>query len=260
MVHMGGELTGQIALVTGGAGALGSAAAALLAGHGASVVVADLRARVEAAPAGNGTPCADGALSSVYVDVRDRASVAGMFTRLAETHGVPHIVLCNAGVVHNAHFLEVAMDDWEQTLAVNLTGAFHVAQEAARRMVAAGIAGRIVLMGSWVQDVPWADGAAYCTSKAGLKMLARCMARDLARYGIRVNVVAPGIVGAGLSRRVMDEDPQFRQRAARVIPLGDLQTAEQVAQAVLWACLPASDYMTGATLLVDGGCSLFYFE
>jgi NAD(P)-dependent dehydrogenase (short-subunit alcohol dehydrogenase family) len=183
-----------------------------------------------------------------------------MVSTLVETYGVPDIVLCAAGVVQNAHFLDVGEEQWQQTLAVNLTGSFHVGQEAARRMVAAGIPGTIVLVGSWVQDVPWPDGTSYCTSKAGLKMLARCMARDLAAHGIRVNVVAPGIVDAGLSRQLMDADPLIRPRATRVIPMGTLQTADQVAQAILWACLPASDYMTGATLLIDGGCSLFYFE
>jgi len=256
---MGRDLTGKTALVTGGAGDLGSAAAALLAEHGAAVVVADIRPPAEAEER-RARSVGDGALPYYQVDVRQRASVAALFGLLVEAHGVPDIVLCNAGVVHNAHFLEVSEADWEQTLAVNLTGCFHVAQEAARRMVGAGIQGKIVLTGSWVQDIPWVDGTSYCTSKAGLKMLGRCMARDLAPYGIRVNIVAPGIVDGGLSRKVMDGDPLFRERAARVIPLRELQTVDQVAQAMLWASLPASDYMTGATLLVDGGCSLYSFE
>jgi len=256
---MDGELSGKIALVTGGAGDIGRAAALHLAQLGATVVAADLR---PSDPVHNGHDSGGNGqtLPCLEVDVRQRASVVQMFTRLEETWGVPHIVLCNAGVVHNAHFLDVEVEHWEQTLAVNLTGSFHIAQEAARRMVAKSIPGKIVLTGSWVQDIPWADGSSYCTSKAGLKMLARCMARDLAPHGIRVNVVAPGIVDAGLSRQVMEADPLFRQRAARVIPLRELQTVEQVAQAIAWVCLPASDYMTGATLLVDGGCSLFYFE
>jgi len=250
------DLSGKTALITGGAGDLGRAAARLLAAHGASVLLADVCAPEVAKQRVAGWATATPA-PYFQVDVRQRPAIDDLFARIAEEHGVPDIVLCNAGVVHNAPFLEVRACDWEETLAVNLTGCFHVGQAAARRMVAANVPGKIVFTGSWVQDVPWTDGTSYCTSKAALKMLARCMARDLAAHGIRVNVVAPGIVNAGLSRRVMDEDPAFRARALRAIPLRQLQTAEQVAGAMLWACLPASDYMTGATLLVDGGCSLF---
>jgi NAD(P)-dependent dehydrogenase (short-subunit alcohol dehydrogenase family) len=253
------ELAGRTILVTGGSGDLGSVAATLLAAHGATVAIADLRppspatARTLRAP--DGTP-----LSYWPVDVRLRSSVEQLFNNLDGAGIRPDSVICNAGFVHNASFLDVTDQDWEQTLAVNLTGCFLVGQVAARRMVAAGTRGRILMTGSWVQDIPWAEGTSYCTSKSGLKMLARCMARDLAPYGIRVNVVAPGIVNAGLSRQVMQEDPRFRARALRAIPLKALQDPEQVAQAMLWMCLPAADYMTGATLLIDGGCSLYAFD
>ncbi|MDB5056960.1 MAG: hypothetical protein JWO59_432 [Chloroflexi bacterium] len=256
---MSDDLRGRTILVTGGAGDLGRATAALLAGHGAMVLVADKHADVEI---GAGLPTQPGGEVMPYfqVDVRQRASVEALFHCIAERGYAPDIVICNAGVVYNAPFLEVEEHDWEQTLAVNLTGCFHVGQVAARRMVAEGARGRILMTGSWVQDVPWTDGTSYCTAKAGLSMLARCMARELAQHGIRVNTIAPGIVNAGLSGRLIDEDSRFRDRALRVIPLKELQSAEQVAQAMLWACLPASDYMTGATLLIDGGCSLFAFD
>jgi len=253
------ELAGRTILVTGGTGDLGSATSGLLAEHGARVAVADLRPPSSAtAPS---LRAADGERLPYFpVDVRRRSSVEALFSCLDDARLSPDTVICNAGFVHNAPFLEVSDDDWEQTLAVNLTGCFLVGQVAARRMVATGTRGLILLTSSWVQDIPWADGTSYCTSKSGLKMLARCMARDLAPHGIRVNTIAPGIVDAGLSRQVMGEDPRFRERALRVIPLRELQTAEGVAQAMLWSCLPASDYMTGATLLIDGGCSLYAFD
>lgn len=253
------DLAGTTILVTGGSGDLGSATANLLSAHGATVAVADLRP-----PAGRAAPLlrrGDGEPFPYFpVDVRERASVEQLFRNLEEAGLVPDIVVCNAGFVHKAAFLDVTDEDWDQTLAVNLTGCFLVGQVAARRMVAAGIRGRILITSSWVQDIPWAEGTSYCTSKSGLKMLARCMARDLAPHGIRVNTIAPGIVNAGLSRQVMEQDPYFRDRALRAIPLKELQSAGQVAQAMLWSCLPASDYMTGATLLIDGGCSLYAFD
>ncbi len=246
------ELSGRTILVTGGVGDLGGGAARLLAAHGATVALADRRS-LEASSVATRLPY-------YPVDVRHRSSVDALFQCLDEEGFAPDTVICNAGFVHNATFLDVSEDDWTETMAVNLTGCFHVGQVAARRMVTTGVRGRILMTGSWVQDIPWTDGTSYCTSKSGLKMLARCMARDLAPYGIRVNTIAPGIVNAGLSRQVMDEDPLFRQRALRAIPLKELQSVDQVAQAMLWACLPASDYMTGATLLIDGGCSLYACE
>ena len=102
--------------------------------------------------------------------------------------------------------------------------------------------------------------AAYCASKAGLEMLAKVMARDLADLGIRVNAVAPGIVNAGAARKVAEENPEYAAVMGRVIPLGELGAPEQVAHAVAFLLSDASAYMTGSVLTVDGGCSLFKYE
>ncbi len=108
--------------------------------------------------------------------------------------------------------------------------------------------------------MPWPEIAAYSVTKAGLRMLARSMARELVPYGILVNVIAPGIVRAGLAKRQMETEPQYARRIEHVIPLGEPQTAEQVARATAFLCSNAADYMTGSSLLVDGGCSLFQFD
>ena len=140
---------------------------------------------------------------------------------------------------------------------MNLKGAFLVAQAAAREMIAAGTTGKIIFTSSWVQDFPWPDITPYTVSKSGMKMLMRGMARELAAKGIRVNSVAPGIVGVGMAKRQWDTEPDYRRRAEKAIPLGVLQEPESVADAMIFLCSSASDYMTGATLLVDGGCSLY---
>jgi NAD(P)-dependent dehydrogenase (short-subunit alcohol dehydrogenase family) len=101
---------------------------------------------------------------------------------------------------------------------------------------------------------------AYSASKAAVRMLARSMALELAPHRILVNVLTPGIVDAGTARRQRLTEPQYAARAARVIPLGEMQTAEQVARAAAFLCSDGADYMTGADLLVDGGCSLFHVE
>ncbi len=105
-----------------------------------------------------------------------------------------------------------------------------------------------------------AGDAAYSASKAGVRMLARSMARELAAHNILVNVVAPGIVRAGLAKHQMETEPQYARRIQHVIPLDEPQTVEQVARATAFLCSDGADYMTGSVLLVDGGCSLFQFD
>ena len=124
-------------------------------------------------------------------------------------------------------------------------------------MTERGINGKIIFTSSWVQDVPWPDITPYNVTKSGIKMLMRGMARELAAKGIRVNSVAPGIVAVGMAKRQWDTEPDYRRRAQKAIPLGYMQPPESVADALIFLSSDASDYITGATLLVDGGSSLY---
>src|SRR5690606_32393896 len=118
-------------------------------------------------------------------------------------------------------FLDITPESWEKHLDINLTGCFHVGQAAARRMARDRTQGRIIFTSSWVGSIPWPEITAYTVSKAGVDMLTKQMARELAQHGIRVNAVAPGIVRAGLAGRQLDEEPQYAARVAKVIPLGE---------------------------------------
>jgi NAD(P)-dependent dehydrogenase (short-subunit alcohol dehydrogenase family) len=192
----------------------------------------------------------------VRADVRDRGAVDEALASIDPLD----VAIGNAGIVDSAPFLDITAEQWRNQLEVNLSGCFNLGQSAARLMVERGSAGRIVFTSSWVQEVPWPEITAYSVSKAGIRMLARQMARELAQHGILVNVVAPGIVNAGLARWQMENEPQYARRVKNVIPLGKPQAPEQVARATAFLCSEASDYMTGASLLVDGGCSLFQFD
>lgn len=240
-------------VITGGAGDIGAASAAELKSRGARVTLLDSKSETEARPwldrLGDG-------VDFVTADVRDR-------TRLTETLEAIDpldVAIANAGIVQTAPFLEITEEQWNEQLAVNLTGAFFFAQAAARVMAARGRGGRIIFTGSWVGSVAWPEIAAYSVTKAGVQMLAKSMAAELARERILVNVLAPGIVRAGLSAHQLEIDPGYAARVAKAIPLRELQTAEQVAKVMAFLCSPEADYLTGTVILADGGCSLLNFD
>ena len=194
------------------------------------------------------------------VDVRDRAAIDRALTEMSPHHPTIDIACINAGIVESAPFLELTPDSWQRQIDINLTGAFNVAQAIARQMVATNTQGRLIFTSTWVASIPWPEIAAYTVSKAGLNMLMKQAARELAAYGIRANAVAPGIVDAGLAARQLREDPGYAARTARVIPLGEPGTAVEIAQAVVYLSSPQTAYMTGTVLTLDGGCSLFQFD
>jgi NAD(P)-dependent dehydrogenase (short-subunit alcohol dehydrogenase family) len=176
------------------------------------------------------------------------------------------VAIGNAALVYNEPFLEIAPAHWQATLDLNLTGQFHFGQAAARIMVKQrpakasgskrGIRGKIIFNGSWVSEMPWADGSSYAVAKAGLRTMVKAMANELAPRGIRVNLMAPGIVMAGLSKICYETDPKYAARVQAVIPLREFGTVAQCADAFLFLAGAESDYITGATLLVDGGASI----
>ena len=198
----------------------------------------------------------DRSASFRQVDVRDRAAVDGAIADLPALD----IVCSNAGIVEAQPFLDVTQDNWQNHLDINLTGCFNVCQAAARKMVAAGKEGRLILTSSWVGNIPWPEITPYSVSKAGVNMLVKQMARELAQHRILVNAVAPGIVAAGLAGRQLREEPQYAARVAKVIPLVEPGTPEEIATAVVYLAGPQTAYMTGSILTLDGGCSLFHFD
>lgn len=167
----------------------------------------------------------------------------------------PDVLVAAGGVTHSDAVLEMPLDVWRRVLDINLTGTLLAVQAAAKRMKARR-RGAIVIIGSWVQDFPLADTAAYTVSKAALKMLMKNAALELAPFGIRVNTVAPGNFNAGMAQRQMEREPERRAAAESRVALGRFGEAEELADAVAFLASARASYITGTTLLVDGGNSL----
>ena len=241
----------RYALVTGGSGDIGGAIVGTLAAAGWTPVILDtlpeedgLRRARELVGGGD-----------VHYLSGSSASAEAVSAALDLVPRIDLAVLC-AGVVRAQPFLEIAEEEWRRHLEVNLTGAFIAAQSAARRMVDAATRGHLLFVSSWVAERPWPEIAAYSSSKAAMNQLMRQAALELSPYGIRANAVAPGIVMAGLAKTQYENEPQYAARAARAIPLGAPQTAQQVADAVGFLASPGAASVTGSVLTVDAGCSL----
>lgn len=211
-------------------------------------------------------PGTTGRIEYRVCDSAHRESIDALFADISRHHPRIDVVIGNAALVYNEPFLDLDSEHWQATLDLNLTGQFHVGQAAARLMVKQepvqtpgcerGVRGKILFNGSWVGEMPWAEGCSYAVAKAGLRILSKAMANELAVHGIRVNVMAPGIVMAGLSKTCYETDPKFGPRTQSVIPLREFGTVDQCADAFLFLASDESDYITGSTLLVDGGASI----
>jgi NAD(P)-dependent dehydrogenase (short-subunit alcohol dehydrogenase family) len=252
-------ISGKRVLIVGGCGDIGRAVAGRFLATGAKVMLADLMTQREGEVVARGL----GAEAARYTpcDVVQKTSVDASVQAAVAAFGGLDVAVCCAGTVANAPILELSEQSWQQTLQVNLTGSLLVGQAAAKAMLAneisaSGSRGALLFTGSWVQAMPWPQGGSYCASKAGQEMLVKVMAQELAAHRITCNIVAPGIVYAGLSKTIYDRDEQYRRRVDQTVPLERLSTADEVAGSFLFLASDDGAYITGTTLLVDGGASL----
>jgi NAD(P)-dependent dehydrogenase (short-subunit alcohol dehydrogenase family) len=248
--------TPRVILITGATGDIGRSLAQCFAERGARLALCDLAPSAAAASLLDVIE-REGA-KAIYrsVDVTSSDAVNAFMAESVREFGRVDICLANAGIVERGSLVELTPEAWRRTLEVNLTGCFLTAKAAAQAMLADNCAGHIVFTGSWVQDQPREGIGAYCVSKSGLKMLAKCLALELAPHGIRVNLVAPGWIDAGLTARNLEAHPERRAGIEAQIPLGRLASADEVARTVRLLCSDDAGYITGTTLLVDGGASL----
>ncbi|MCX5757692.1 MAG: SDR family oxidoreductase [Candidatus Hydrogenedentes bacterium] len=260
------RMTGKVIVVTAGYGDIGRAVCRRFSEEGGTVVMTGRKNADEGSAIAKATWAGGGEIEYLCCDAGNRSSIEAMLQEVLRRHPRIDVVISNAAMVENAPFLDIRPDQWQAHLDLNLTGNFHVGQAAARIMVKQeplkkpgcerGVRGKILFNSSWCQDLPWPEGCCYGVAKAGLALMTKAMAQELAVHGIRVNIVAPGIILAGLSRVCYETDPKFAPRATAAIPLREFGTPEHCADAFLFLASDESDYITGVSLLVDGGASL----
>ena len=252
-------LQGRKAIVTGASSGIGKATALRLGTEGASVCV-NYYSDHEADAAGDVVRVirAAGAKAvAIQADVGSEPDVVAMVAKAADAFGGLDILVNKAGIENKVPTLEMTLQDWERVLRTNLTGAFLCLREAGRVMAKAG-GGVIVNISSVHEFIPWPGFAHYCASKGAMKMLMQTAARELAeaKTGIRVLNIAPGAIATPINDFVLD-DAEARHSVEEEIPIGRFGQPEEIASAVAWACSDEAAYVTGTTIVIDGGMSTY---
>lgn len=243
-------------LISGGLGDIGRAMATAFAKQGAAIALCGQRPASEASVFLTELEKFKVVCSYTSVDVADANAVQQWINEVEKKQGVASIIIANAAIVTLARLHELTADQWSREIHVNLNGAFYMTQIATARLLHHKQPGRVVFVGSWAAYTPHTHIPAYCVSKAGMRMLCKCMALELAPHNILVNEIAPGYVEAGLSGRVWEKDPELSKEALQKVPVHKLISAEAVAEQVILLCHPNNEHMTGSTILMDGGLSL----
>jgi NAD(P)-dependent dehydrogenase (short-subunit alcohol dehydrogenase family) len=244
------------AIISGGLGDIGWAIVRRLHAAGAVVAIGDLHPAVHADQLIDTLSGAGARILYAQVDVSDANAVAAWVSQVEKEVNSAEVVIPNAAIVQSIDLMEIEAGKWQREISINLSGAFHLAQSAAKSLIAANRPGRMVFVGSWVANSPHVNIPAYCVSKAGLQMLTQLFALRLAKHNILVNEVAPGFVDAGLSGRAFEQDPELRKKAQAWVPMRKLITPDEVARHVVDLCDPEIQNVTGSRLIIDGGLSL----
>ncbi len=256
------RLEGQKALITGASSGIGAAVAQAMAQAGAAVAVNFESSRDDADAVVESIRAAGGEAIAVQADVADEAAVKGLFDAVDAAFGRIDILVANAGLQQDATITDMRLAQWQRVLDVNLTGQFLCVREAVRRFMAQDIAavsrsrGKIICMSSVHQRIPWAGHANYAASKGGVMLLMQSVAQEVAGQGIRVNAIAPGAIKTDINTEAWDTE-EARQTLLELIPYGRIGEPDDVACAAVWLVSDDADYVTGTTLFVDGGMSLY---
>ncbi|GGE97002.1 SDR family oxidoreductase [Sphingomonas prati] len=256
-------LADHAAIVTGASSGIGLAIAGALANAGASVAINYSSQAEPAEELARHITDRGGRAIAVQADVSQEQDVVRLFHEAATAFGRIDLLVSNSGVQKDAPIGDMSLEDWNTVIDINLTGQFLCAREAVRRFrvqLAEGrparSAGVIIAVSSVHEIIPWAGHVNYASAKGGVRMLMRSLAQEVASDGIRVNAVAPGAMRTPINREAWDSEEALT-KLLKLIPYGRIGEPEDVARATVWLASDDADYVTGTTLFVDGGMSLY---
>ncbi len=259
----GRALVGQKALVTGASSGIGKAVAIAFGKAGADVVVNYVAGGQAANEVVAEIEAAGGRGLAVQADVSSEDEVRAMFRRMLDEFGTIDILVNNAGLQRDAAFHEMSLADWNTVISVNLTGQFLCAREAVNEFMRRGVvpevsvaAGKIICMSSVHEVIPWAGHVNYATSKGGVMLLMKSMAQELAPHRIRVNSIGPGAIRTPINTAAW-ETPEAYAELMNLVPYNRIGEPDDIAHAAVWLASDAADYITGTTMFVDGGMTVY---
>lgn len=257
------SLVGQTALVTGSSSGIGAAVVIALAEAGANVVVNYAHSAQAAEDVVGKIQANGGNAIAVQADVSQEDQVQQLFQQTFDAYGTVDILVSNAGIQKDRAFTEMSLEDWNQVIGINLTGQFLCAREAAKEFIRRGVvperscaAGKIICMSSVHEIIPWAGHVNYATSKGGVKLMMQSIAQELAPHKIRVNSIAPGAIKTPINRDAWDT-PEAEAKLLKLIPYQRVGDPADIGKAAVWMASDAADYVTGTTLIIDGGMTLY---
>ena len=256
-------LLGQKALVTGSNSGIGKAVAIALAHAGADVCINYRSDSADVDEIGRDAARCGSKVITHQADVSDEEQVATMFRRAIDELGTIDILVANAGLQQDAPFDQMTLKQWNTVLGVNLTGQFLCCREAVREFKRRGVrpdtscaAGKIICMSSVHEVIPWAGHANYAASKGGVMLLMKTLAQELAPHRIRVNSIGPGAIRTPINRSAWETKDAYRE-LLKLIPYKRIGEPEDIARAAVWLASDEADYITGTTLFIDGGMTLY---
>jgi len=246
-----------LAAVSGGLGDIGQATIFALASEGIDIAVGDIHPAKKSRSLNR--KIRDLGVNFFYssLDVSNFVETERWYSRVGHFFGrCPNIIVSNAAIATAKRYFELSAIEWHREIEVNLNGAFHFSHVGASLLKSRGSKGRIIFIGSWAAHAAHRELPAYSVSKAGLRMLCKTLALELADCGILVNEIAPGYVDAGLSAKIFAQQPELKQKSIDGIPIKCLIKPADVANQVLYFCGDHTSHMTGSVQLMDGGLSL----